>query len=279
MALSKNLEKLSPEQHLAIAANDLSYFALKYITLENLIPFSFNNHRYLLDVYQDDHPNQVHEKCTQMGITTWAMLKSIHACMTMYPLGVAYFFPTDSDVTEFSKTRMKPIIDQNEIISQEIGETDDVHVKSLGGAFLYLRGMKSKLRLKSIPADMIVIDELDETSPESVDMAEKRLSASIYKHKVKLSNPTIPDYGIDAEFIKSDQRYWFLKCGCGLWNDPLHNFPNNIKANLKDIDDPGKVVCSKCGKALDPQRGKWVAKYPSRNNLAKLDPPSLPQMR
>ena len=40
------------------------------------------------------------------------------------------------------------------------------------------RGMKSRVGLKSIPVDFLVLDEMDEASPSAVDMAMERMSHS-----------------------------------------------------------------------------------------------------
>jgi len=44
-------------------------------------------------------------------------------------------------------------------------ETDTSNLKQFGSSFLYLRGMNSRVGLKSIPVDFIVFDELDEAPP------------------------------------------------------------------------------------------------------------------
>ena len=66
--------------------------------------------------------------------------------------------------------------------------------------------------MKSVPADLIIFDELDEGPQNAIDMAMERMAHSEYKEVWKLSNPTLPDYGIDKAFQETDQRYWLLKC-------------------------------------------------------------------
>jgi hypothetical protein len=223
--------------------------------------------------YFDDHPNQAHEKCTQMGISTAAILKVIHHSIFLFPLGTIYFFPTDTDVRDFSKGRVNPIIRQNECIRQVTDDTDEVGLKKVGKSFIYFRGMKSKVAMKSVPADMIVIDEKDETDPTSCGMARKRLSASEFKYEYYLSNPTIPNYGIDKDFQESDQRYWLVKCDhCGNWNcleDSVSDSdaPELPRCLVKVSNDEAYVGCLKCGKRIDVDNGEWVAKMPSKDRI------------
>ena len=110
----------------------------------------------------------------------------------------------------------------------------------------------------SVPGDFIVYDELDEAAQTAVDMADERMSHSVYREKMMLSNPTLPDYGIHRHFLLSDQKYWLLKCGCGQWNDLVKDFPKCL------VETKNKVIraCRKCGRALNPARGEWVAMKP-----------------
>lgn len=227
--------------------------------------FSFVGREYLLQPYTDEHPYQVHKKCTQVGITTKAIFSAIFNCINLYPKGVLYLFPTEGDVRDFSKTRVSSIIKYNPEISSYINDSDTIGLKQIKGAFLYLRGAKSKSKVKSIPIDKLIADELDEMDPSIFNMARKRLSDSKFKHIELLSNPSIPDFAIDKEFQESDQQHYLLKCPhCGQWNNLNDTFPKCLYERAKnDVI----LVCFKCGKELDKSNGEWVAKYPSNKDV------------
>jgi len=167
-------------------------------------------------------------------------------------------FPSRSDVLDFSKGRISPLIDDNlESIGQWLQETDAAGLKRVWNTFLYLRGMHSRVGLKSVPTDLIVFDELDEAPQNAKDMAMERESHSELKEVVMLSNPTLPDYRIDKEFQQTDQRYWLLKCPhCGEYTCLEDTFPDCL---LK-IDSRVILACSRCQGELDPAIGQWVAK-------------------
>jgi hypothetical protein len=164
-------------------------------------------------------------------------------------------------VTDFSKGRIDPLIDDNpESIGKWIRNTDAANIKRVWNSFLYFRGMKSRVSLKSIPVDWIVFDELDEAPQNSVDLAMERMGHSEIREVLKLSNPTLPDYGIDKAFQETDQCYWMLKCpACGSWSCLEETFPDCL------IEIGGRVIraCGKCQAELDPASGEWVAKHPS----------------
>lgn len=224
-------------------------------------PFSFEGHEYLREPYADDHPHQVEKKCTQVGCTVKAILKVLHRAKSRRYKGILYLFPSKTDVLDFSKSRVTPLIDDNpETIGRWIRDTDSASLKQVGSTFLYLRGMQTKLGLKSVPADLVVYDELDEAAQSMVEYAEARLAHSDYKEQWKLSNPTLPDYGIDKAFQTSDQRHWLLKCpACNHWNFLNETFPDCLRTL-----PGGRVIraCSRCGGELDPAQGQWVAKRP-----------------
>ena len=198
---------------------------VKGVILDGL-PFTYNRHEYLIEPYKDTHPNQVELKATQMGLTSKAMLRVIYAARYGHYRGILYLFPSKSDVTDFSKGRISALIDDNPEIASWVRETDAANIKRIWNTFLYLRGMKSRVGLKSVPADLIVFDELDEAPQNAVDMAYERMAHSELKEQLKLSNPTLPDFGIDKAFQVSDQRYWLIRCDkCGYYTDLVGTFP------------------------------------------------------
>ncbi len=164
-------------------------------------PLTFNKHEYLIEPYSEDHPFTVEEKASQMGITSLRMLTVMYRAKHRRYRGILYYFPSKTDVIDFSKTRILPLIEENpETMGNWIQETNSTTVKRLWNTYLYFRGMNSTIGLKSTPADFIVFDELDEAMEDRMVMALKRMSHSQYKEIAMLSNPTLPDYGINKQF-------------------------------------------------------------------------------
>ena len=78
-------------------------------------PFTFDRHEYLVGPYSDRHPDQVEMKATQMGLTSKAMLRTMHSARYGDYRGILYLFPSKSDVLDFSKGRMSPLIADNPV--------------------------------------------------------------------------------------------------------------------------------------------------------------------
>ncbi len=208
-----------------------------------------------------------------MGVTEINVLKSMYGLITrQYPQGCLYLFPTVNDVTDFSKGRFGPLLEDNRQISDLVRSTDSVSIKRVRKSMLYLRGARSTSRiegikktsssLKSIPVDRIVMDESDEFDPAMIDLALERLSHSKVQEESYLSTPSIPDFGIDKLYNESDQRIWVIKCEhCGTETCLEQEFPNC----LLEID--GKVIraCKKCKQEIYPKNGRWIAQHPERS--------------
>jgi hypothetical protein len=224
--------------------------------------FSFRRHEYLEGPYGDNHRRQVEMKCTQMGNTVRALLRAFHMALFMPVVGVMYLFPSRTGSGDFVRSRVNPIVESNpNALGAYLRDTDSVSLKRVKGRNMIFRGTKSREGLRSDPVDAVFFDEFD-LFPEGVaGAAQGRLAHSEMKIEHYLSNPTLPDHGIDVLFQLTDQRYWLLKCPkCNEYTCLEDTFPDCL------AERGGKVVrlCQSCRDGvLDPAVGQWVAKRPS----------------
>ena len=237
-------------------------------------PFDLRGHRYLRKIYDDTQPLLVIRKAAQMGASEYAISRALHFCITHGGTCI-YYFPTDNDVGEFSRARFGPAVRASRYFSALVRDTDTAGYKQIGpkGA-IYFRGTNSRIRMKSVPADFLVFDEVNEMLPASVELARKRLGHSKWGWELEVSTPSLPEYGIDAAYLATDQQSYLLACpGCGgyhcLEDEFLehHGDPADPRTEICFVKgEPGRetLVCLGCGHALDPADGRWVARYPSR---------------
>ena len=116
------------------------------------VPSPLHRHEYLIEPYQDDHPYQVEMKAAQLGLTSRAMLKAIYSARYGSYRGILYLFPNKTDVTDFSKGRVDPLIDENpETVGKWIKDTDSANIKRIWNCYVYLRGMASTGRSQVSP--------------------------------------------------------------------------------------------------------------------------------
>jgi hypothetical protein len=246
-----------------------------YLKTENGLPFTFRDHVYQIEPLLIDHPRISIRKATQRGWTLLMMCKLLYA-MThgRVPVGAITLFPSDVSVGNFSQTRWTPLLQENAYhLARFVKSTNNIHNRRVCKANLMFRGGKMTQRiggvmdessaLRSDPADVLIEDEKDLIPPAATAEALKRLDHSLLKWHWDLSNPTIPNYGIDTAFLEGDQRYWMCRCeGCNQWWAPDIEFPGICRR-----DPAGKVhlACLKCEKPLNVNSGQWVAKLPDRS--------------
>jgi len=246
-------------------------WAMKNISLMaggKLVPFSLDGHEYLRELFtMPEVPRETHQKAGQIGISTYCLIKVLWL-LDRKALKAVYYFPTDEDVKDFAQDRANPMIDNSEYLSSKMSyeKADNLGLKQIGQSSLYFRGVWTKRKVKSIDADIIVKDELDEADQENMIFAEDRLLHSIFKFIMELSQPSKPDYGINRSFKKSDQRYLLLKCpSCGRWNNVVESFPKNLFSSGKGDKFRAWIGCTRCKKLLNPEKCQWVPKHPSRS--------------
>lgn len=220
-------------------------------------PFSIADRSYWADIYEDTARKVVIHKPAQIGATVWAITRLFHE-VGMQTRNSIYYFPTDKAVSNFVQGRFDNLIQHNPQLRSLVRDTDNKTIKKIGSAFGYFMGLKGATQKLSTPADTLFFDELNATENLSanVETALERLGASKDPREFYLSTPTVPDYGVSYEFDKTDQKHWATKCGhCSTWNLPAFlKFPECIAQ--------GFLACRKCGKALTPKAGQWVAKHP-----------------
>ena len=241
--------------------------------------FSFEGHEYQVEPMKGGARRTCYIKATGGGFSELEILKTLHGCIYgRFPRGALYLFPTSDDVQEFSKSRFGPLIEANPLsigkyVKSHGKGADTATLKKIGDAFLYLRGArlsqsagpmtdaKESSKLRGIQVDVVKFDESELMDEESLAKARGRMGASHVKEEVYISNPGLPDYGIDAVFQKSDQRYWLRKCSCGHWFSADDEFPGCVR--IRD-NGSGYIGCPKCGKAVPfwagPGTGQWVAR-------------------
>jgi hypothetical protein len=188
---------------------------------------------------------------------------------------IFYVLPTYNLVGRFVQNRVnralmvvpyyKKIMKESEIATAE-----GMLLKHIGTGAVSFVGSNSATPFTEFPADDLHVDELDQCDSENLEMAVERLSNSKHKQICKVSNPTIQGIKIDYEYIKSDQKKWFIKCEhC---NNEFHpDFFENVvqevgikKYILRDEKfeagmsrDIG-LMCRKCGKPVNRfSLGKW----------------------
>lgn len=245
--------------------------------------WSLKAHEYLREPYEvaTTHPHIVFEKAAQVGGSMLVLLAAFYAC-DRWAAKVLYYLSTDQDAFDFSNDRTNILIDESPHLAQLVAERDrgrdNVGLRHIGRGTLFCRGMFTRRKVKAVDGDVLILDELDEADQRNKKFAFDRLLHSKLQHVRELSQPSIPDYGIDETFSRSDQRFWHLKCpACGrytclelaLEERDKRPVPVAFRPVPKGATwaKPGQRyyrACLHCEAPMDMSKGEWVARHPTQ---------------
>jgi hypothetical protein len=222
--------------------------------------WKWDNHPWLYEPHKCQSSVQVVQKAAQLGFSELALNRTFHS-IDILGLSVLYVLPTEGDASDFSSTRFNVALENSDYLSTLFDSVKNVGLKRSGNSSLYLRGSKSRSKLKSIPTAVIVFDEVDEMVQENITLAIERQSGQREgtQGQLYISTPTIPEFGINKYFKESTQEIYFFKCPhCSklIW----FKYPDCVVVTADDITDPkvknSHYICIECGHKLDHETKK-----------------------
>jgi hypothetical protein len=176
---------------------------------------------------------------------------------------VLYVLPTKTpDASDFSSSRFDAALELSPHLAELFNDVKNVGHKRAGTANLWIRGSNSRSGLKSLPVSLMIFDEYDEMNMENMVLAEARTDGQIGKGSwriVKLSTPTVPDYGVSKIFEDSSKDHFFFPCPlCSRQTELI--FPDSL------VLDPPSIICNECKGELKHEdkinflsKGKWIS--------------------
>ncbi|WP_164898836.1 phage terminase large subunit family protein [Mesorhizobium sp. M7A.F.Ca.MR.362.00.0.0] len=249
-------------------------------------PFSFKGYEFQRQIVDDMHPNLAVIKCSQVGLTEIQIRKFFSFLKRTNAINGIFSLPNDEMYKRVSKTRIKPIVDEEPVFNQHEASKKpnrSMDLYQVDDSFGFITGGKEG-DATSINADIMFNDEVDLTDQEILALYGSRLQGSRIKIRQGFSTPTFDGYGIDSMYKASDQHEYLCRCSrCNHWNLPTFT-PKfiNIKGLSSDLNDLSEIdadmamkmdldnaftMCEQCGSKLDlldPTRFEWVPRHPGR---------------
>lgn len=248
-------------------------------------PFSYKGYEFQIQIMNDMHPNLSCKKCSQVGLSETQVRKFLGWLRRNSGTSGIFTMPDDKMRDRISQTRVKPLVESEAVFNPPSADKP-VRQKGLyqiDDSFAYFTG-STEGDATSIPADILIHDEIDLTDQAMIGLFQSRLQNSEHKIVQQFSTPTFPGYGVDLSFSESDQHEYMLRCtSCGHHQLPEFNqrfmcLPELTKApdNLVEISpeqvdtidmDNAYWRCERCSKPLDladPALREWVPRYPGR---------------
>lgn len=224
--------------------------------------YSFKYHPWSLEMHDCLANHIVGQKAAQMAYTETAINRAFKA-IDIDRESVLYVLPTERpDAADFSSSRFDPALELSEHLANLFSDTKNLGLKRAGMASLYVRSARSRSQLKSVPAANMIFDEMDEMDPASIILGRERASGQINKFEFDLSTPTVPKFGINGEFILSDQRHFVFKCPCCSRHTELV-YPDCLVITAeKHYDESIRgsyYICKECkGRLHHEDKPKWL---------------------
>ena len=242
--------------------------------------FSFAGHEYQQKILEDPAQDICIIKSAQLGLSEMSARLALARSVLVEGFSTIYTLPSASAAANFMKTRISPVIDSSPYLSDLVSkDVDNSAVKRFGQSYLYLKGCQVERQAISVPADLCVFDEVDSSNQDVMTMFESRLIHSSYAMTIKLSTPSLPNFGIDLAYKQSKRKLNMCKCEhCNEWFYPdyyehvkIPGFNSDLKSiTRKHFADPAfkwaeaQVLCPSCYKpvSLMPEHREWVCENP-----------------
>jgi hypothetical protein len=255
------LIKVSPSQFVEFSVKMPDKKAQKHV------PFTFAQRRYLRLPY-DTHAKRTLYKCgRQVEKSTLLGNKTLSYACINNAFNILYVSPTNQQTKVFSQDRLKEPIDTSDVLKAWTTTklNDNVFLKKfINRSQVTLRyAYHNADRTRGIPADMILIDELQDIITDNIPVIEECASHSPWKIFIYSGTPKSFDNAIEKYWQNySTQNEWVVPCDKhGTPNDPgsWHwNVLGEANIGLKGL------ICDKCGEIIHAHRpeAQWASMNP-----------------
>jgi phage terminase large subunit GpA-like protein len=201
------------------------------------------------------------------------------------PAPVLLVEPTVDLAKKVSKQRIATMIATTPALALKVADSrsrdsgNTMFVKEFEGGMLLMTGANSAAGLRSMPIRFLFLDEID-AYPQDVDgegdpvgLAEERTATFARRKIFKTSTPTIKGLSrIEAEYLASDQRHYFVPCiHCGDFDWIRWERLKYDEENPKDV----RLICKACGALTEEHHktdmlelGEWRATAPGDGRTA-----------
>lgn len=263
---------------IGIAPSEFTEFAIKVPNKQEQkhVPFSFTGREYLRLPYDTASKRTLYKCGRQVEKSTLLGNKSLSCCCIINAFQVLYVSPTNQQTKTFSQDRLKEPVETSEILRAWTTTklSDNVFLKKfINRSQITLRyAYHNADRTRGIPADLILIDELQDIITDNIPIIEECASHSPFKYFIFSGTPKSFDNAIEHYWSNlSTQNEWAVPCElCGVPGRP-DTWHWNILGE-ENIGDES-LVCDKCKRQIYANHpdAQWVCMNPAVRQ--KLDDP------
>lgn len=232
------------------------------------VPFSFQGREYLKLPYDTSAKRTLFKCGRQVEKSTFLGNKSLaYACINN-AFNILYVSPTNQQTKVFSQDRLKEPIETSDSLRAWTTTklSDNVFLKKfINRSQITLRyAYHNADRTRGIPADLILIDELQDVITDNIPVIEECASHSPFKLFMYSGTPKSFDNAIEHYWSAfSTQNEWVVPCD-------RHGTPKDPSSwhwNVLGEDNIGSegLVCDKCKQLIHAMRpeSRWASMNPN----------------
>lgn len=253
--------------------------------------WSFEDHEYQLGILQCTAPHTSVIKCAQSGVSELALRMALGLGSLYQGSNTIYSLPTTGFARKFTSLRVDPVIEASDALKQARSkDVDSTEMKKIGRSFYFFVGAQNMRQVISIPAKVLIRDEVDFCNQKVLTALESRLGHNKPDPitgldtwvKMDFSTPTLPNYGIHKLYMEGSKCVYMCKHDvCGQWVSVapvtdiiLPGFDGSLLTLTKDdLDssfvkvDKAFVKCRGCGQPIShanlatPGKRLWVPEH------------------
>lgn len=231
-------------------------------------PINFDHFPWQREILNIDEGYVTVKKAAQIGFSVAGMIRCLYVISELRR-DTLYVLPTAGLAANFAKARVDTMVNGSPEL-HDLFVNDSVSLKkTANNVNMHIVGSVSERNLVSNPVSSAIIDEYDRCAKNTYNLVKQRLSGQTVKYLFALSTPTMPEMGIDEQYLLGTREKFFFKCpSCSKfdfldWYEEDGKTTRNIVIYGEHMNDPdclkSHYICSHC-KATLPHETKheWL---------------------
>jgi len=215
-------------------------------------------------------------KGSQVGMTE-LYIQILGYMIDRRPRTTMVVFPTADTASEANKDRITPALAGMPPIRhsrlKEVRKDGSARVVRYKTMTVFYRGANSKRQTETIPAGVVIGDELDRCPPGTAHLLRQRGKTYNDFKLILLGKPEIEGTGIDFEYANSDRRQLYLPCPeCGDWHTRRFSRvrwygkqrdgtdgpdSRDFNADATQAEQTARYKCGNCHTLIGPESNQW----------------------
>jgi Phage terminase large subunit (GpA) len=241
---------------------------------DKLARFSFAERRYLRAIYDSPTKRKLLMAGRQVEKSTLLGNSTLAHCAINPHFRVLYVSPSNQQTKVFSRDRIAEPIQlspyltstTNSKLLKNVFEKKFTNFSQITLRFAFLNAD----RVRGIPSDFVIIDELQDILLENIPVIEECASHSFYKFFTYAGTPKSLDNTLEAYWSRwSTQNEWLVPCRHHGTPKDRGSWHWNIldEANIGDLS----LICDLCGKPINPRDPECI--WGAMNPEPRVDKP------